>query len=187
MVNVLSPSSMVWKCIVHINNPLGNLNSGRSPGERSSLEAAVPISPAAIFNYHFAQTTLLFQISNTKKKLTSIITNFTLYNNTSNLSTIYLSILQSTTYCCDTTLTHAQLFLRRDKSIICCRVLDTHNWLFCLFAAASNSVSLANFQNGDQQKMSNTDDEGVSKFQLQKPSQKETFRYAVSWLLPSRR
>jgi len=48
------------------SNQLGNLNSGRSPGERSSLEAAVPTSP--IFNYHIAQTTLLFQISNTKKE-----------------------------------------------------------------------------------------------------------------------
>jgi len=52
-----------------------------------------------------------------KKKLSSIIKNFTLYNSKFNLSTIYLSILQRTNYCCDTTLTHAKLFLRRDKSI----------------------------------------------------------------------
>jgi len=36
---------------------------------------------------------------------------------------------------------------------------------------ASLSI-LAHFQNGDQQKTSNTDDERVSKFQLQRPSQK---------------
>jgi len=34
---------------------------------------------------------------------------------------------------------------------------------------------MANFQNGDQQKTSNTDDERVCKFQLQRPSQKEKF------------
>jgi len=32
-----------------IYNPLGNLNSRRSPGERSSLEAAVPTSPRRNF------------------------------------------------------------------------------------------------------------------------------------------
>jgi len=48
--------------------PLGNLNSRRSPGKQSSLEAAVPTSSRRHFNYHFAQTTLLFQISNTKKE-----------------------------------------------------------------------------------------------------------------------
>jgi len=46
-----------------------------------------------------------------------IITNFTaLSNNTFNLFTIYLSILQYTNYSCDTTLSHAQLFLRGDRS-----------------------------------------------------------------------
>jgi len=39
---------------------------------------------------------------------------------------------------------------------------------------------LANFQNGDQQKMANSDDERVSKFQLQRPSQKK-IRYAFSF------
>jgi len=44
-------------------NPLGNLNSGRKPGEPSSLEVALR-----------SNHTFLFQISNTKKKnLTSII------------------------------------------------------------------------------------------------------------------
>jgi len=61
---------------------------------------------------------------------------------------MYLSILQCTNYCCDTTITHAQLFLRRDKSIIyfeldqsqrysvffgCCGLLYTNNLLFCRF------------------------------------------------------
>jgi len=36
---------------------------------------------------------------------------------------------------------------------------------------------LAHFQNGDQQQTSNTDDERVSKFQLQRHSQKK-FHYA---------
>jgi len=38
------------------------------------------------------------------------------------------------------------------------------------------SIVHANFQNGDQQKTSNTDDERVYKFQLQRPSNKEKFR-----------
>jgi len=39
---------------------------------------------------------------------------------------------------------------------------------------------LAHFQNGDQQTMSNTDDERVSKFQLQRPSQKISLRFFVT-------
>jgi len=40
---------------------------------------------------------------------------------------------------------------------------------------------LAHSQNGDQQKTSNTDDERVSKFQLQRPSQKKiSLRYFVT-------
>jgi len=45
-----------------------------------------------------------------------------------------------------------------------------------------------NFQNGDQQKTSNTDDERVSKFQLQRPSNKKNFvttSVTLRKLLPS--
>jgi len=38
--------------------------------------------------------------------------------------------------------------------------------------------TLDNFQNGDQQKTSNTDDERASKFHIQRHSHKEKFRYA---------
>jgi len=50
--------------------------------------------------------TLLFEYhSYARPLLHIIIANVTLY---------YMSILQCTNYCCDTTLTHVQLFLRRD-------------------------------------------------------------------------
>jgi len=44
--------------------------------------------------------------------------------------------------------------------------------VFRRHTAASNSSILAHFRNGGQQKPSNIDDERVSKFQLQGPSQK---------------
>jgi len=68
-VQIRCLASFYSKFELIINNPLGNLNSGRSPGERSSLKAAVPTFSRRLFNYHFAQTTLLFQISTLKRRI----------------------------------------------------------------------------------------------------------------------
>jgi len=38
---MMSPETLEHDCATGDNNPLGNLNSGRKPGERGSLEAAL--------------------------------------------------------------------------------------------------------------------------------------------------
>jgi len=92
---------------------------------------------------------------------------FHISNNTFSLFTIYLLILQCTNY------NHITIVFPSLP------ILDTHNRLFCRPSAAYNSSILAHFQNGDQQKTSNTDNERVSTFQLQRPSQKNSLRFFV--------
>jgi len=89
-----------------------------------------------------------------------IITNFALSNNTFNLFSIYLLILQRTTVSAVADFRYTQP-----------SVSPTFGNIIIALSI------LAHFQNGDQQKTSNTDDERVPQFQLQRHTQKK-FRYA---------